>query len=77
MRGLIVHYPTPDYSKVKPRTNSYNYPTNGGENKVSGAVACCVIQMEVSNLPGTGWKFWFYFLQVGFMLVSCLYLGNG
>jgi hypothetical protein len=77
-RSLIVNYPIPDYSKVKPKTNSYNTPTSGSEIKeVSSAVACCVFQMEASNLPGTGWKFLFYFLHFGFMLVSCLYLGSG
>jgi hypothetical protein len=54
----IPHYPIPDFSKVKPRTNSYNTPDKGSENReVSGVVACCVVQIEGSNPNGMGWKF--------------------
>jgi hypothetical protein len=42
----IVHYPIPDFSKVKPKTNSWNTPKTGGQKKeVSGAVTCGMVQM--------------------------------
>ena len=56
----ILHYPTPDWSKVKAKTNSYNKPTTVSQNReVSSAVACCDVQMEESNPHGMGWTCWF------------------
>jgi hypothetical protein len=50
-----LHYPTPDFSKIKPRVNTYNTPISGsGNRKVSSAVACFVVQVEASNPPGIG-----------------------
>jgi hypothetical protein len=40
----ILHDPTPDYTKVKPKTNTYNTPKIGGQNiQVSGALTYSLV----------------------------------
>jgi hypothetical protein len=73
----IPRYPRLDFSKVPAKVNCRMTPKTGDENnKVSGAVACRVLQMEARNSPLIGWKFWFKLLQDVLLLVSCLYLGH-
>jgi hypothetical protein len=58
LRGRpILHYPMPDFSKVKPKVNTYNTPRPGSKDReVSDSVACIVLQMETSNPSVIGWK---------------------
>jgi hypothetical protein len=53
-RGLpILHYPKPDFSKIKPKTNSWNTPKFGGRIKeVSFAATCRMVQMKGNQMPG-------------------------
>jgi hypothetical protein len=49
----LLDYPMPDYSKVKPKVNTYLYntPIKGSGNKeVSGVVTYCMIQMKRGTL---------------------------
>jgi hypothetical protein len=56
LRGFpILHYPKPDYSKIKPRINTNNTPIiRSGNSEVSGAVPFRMVQNETSNPPGIG-----------------------
>jgi hypothetical protein len=45
-RGRILHIPTPDYSYIQPKTDSWRSESEiGCDEEVSGAVACNVVQM--------------------------------
>jgi hypothetical protein len=63
----ILNYPLPDYTKVKPKTNTYNRPKTGSQNiQVSSVVTYKLARYRLEDL--------IQFVHDGFVTCSILIL---
>jgi hypothetical protein len=58
--SLILHYSKPDYSKISPKVDCSWKPKLNGNDKVSGAVTCRMVQKKLRNVPHSFLIFPFY-----------------